>query len=114
MIHSMRGRSAAPAQTAAPWIVFLAGLAAVAGGLTPFLSSSLRLVALVVALAILVPLWGVNGVAAALSGSYALSLATLLILAMARGEMPYGTILAVGPRAAWNRLRMLSESRSSS
>ena len=66
------------------------------------------------ALAILVPLWGVNGVAAALSGSYALSLATLLILAMARGEMPYGTILAVGPRAAWNRLRTLSESRSSS
>jgi O-antigen/teichoic acid export membrane protein len=66
------------------------------------------------ALAILVPLWGVNGVAVALSGSYALSLATLLILAMARGEMPYGTILAVGPRAAWNRLRMLSESRSSS
>jgi O-antigen/teichoic acid export membrane protein len=66
------------------------------------------------ALAILVPLWGVNGVAAALSGSYALSLATLLILAMARGEMPYGAILAVGPRAAWNRLRTLSESRSSS
>jgi O-antigen/teichoic acid export membrane protein len=66
------------------------------------------------ALAILVPLWGVNGVAAALSGSYALSLAALLILAMARGEMPYGTILAVGPRAAWNRLRILSEARSSS
>jgi O-antigen/teichoic acid export membrane protein len=66
------------------------------------------------ALAILVPLWGVNGVAAALSGSYAVSLAALLVLAVAQGEMPYGTILAVGPRAAWNRLRMLSESRSSS
>jgi O-antigen/teichoic acid export membrane protein len=66
------------------------------------------------ALAVLVPIWGVNGVAVALSGSYALSLATLLLLAAARGEMPYGTILAVGPRAAWNRLRMLSESRSSS
>jgi O-antigen/teichoic acid export membrane protein len=45
------------------------------------------------ALAILVPLWGVNGVAAALSGSYAVSLAALLILAVAQGEVPYGTIL---------------------
>lgn len=60
------------------------------------------------------PVAGLLVSAVALSGSYALSLATLLILAMARGEMPYGTILAVGPRAAWNRLRMLSESRSSS
>jgi O-antigen/teichoic acid export membrane protein len=65
------------------------------------------------ALAILVPIWGVNGVAVALSGSYALSLATLLLLAAARGEMPYGTVLST-PRAALNRLRMLSESRSSS
>ena len=65
------------------------------------------------ALAILVPLWGVNGVAVAFSGSYAVSLAALLVLAVARGEMPSGTVLRT-PRAAWNRLRMLSESRSSS
>jgi O-antigen/teichoic acid export membrane protein len=65
-------------------------------------------------LAILVPLWGVNGVAASMSSSYAVSFGVLLALAAARGEMPYGTILAVNPRAAWNRLRMLSESRSSS
>jgi O-antigen/teichoic acid export membrane protein len=62
------------------------------------------------ALAILVPLWGVNGVAASMSGSYAVSLGVLLALAAARGEMPYGTILLT-PRAAWNRLRLFATPR---
>jgi O-antigen/teichoic acid export membrane protein len=69
---------------------------------------------LALALAILVPLWGVNGVAAAVSGSYVVSLAVLLLLAFARGEMADGILLTASIRTAWNRIGITSESRSSS
>lgn len=80
MIQSMRRWSVAPAQTAALRIVFFAGLALTAGGLTPFLSSSLRLVALMAALAIL-PL--------------------LLLLADRRPALAVGLFVAVQPLEAF-------------
>lgn len=66
------------------------------------------------ALGVAVPLWGVNGVAVSMSSSYAVSFGVLLALAAAHGEARLPAALVVSPRAAWHRLRMLSESRSSS
>jgi O-antigen/teichoic acid export membrane protein len=63
------------------------------------------------ALAILVPLWGLNGVAAALSGSYAVSLGVLLALAAAHSELRLPAALAVSPRAAWRWLRLFATPR---
>jgi O-antigen/teichoic acid export membrane protein len=63
------------------------------------------------ALAVAVPLWGVNGVALSLSTSYVVSFSVLLALAAAHGEAPVPPKLAVSPRAAWHRLRLLATPR---
>ena len=63
------------------------------------------------ALGALVPLWGVNGAAVALSSSYAVSLGALLFIAARHGEAHLPVFLSSPPRAAWNRLRLLSVSR---
>jgi O-antigen/teichoic acid export membrane protein len=63
-------------------------------------------------LGVLVPVWGVNGAAAALSGSYVVSLGALLLLAVRRGEARLPIYLSSPPRAAWDRLRLFSASRS--
>lgn len=68
---------------------------------------------LVPALAVLVPLLGVRGVAYALSSSYAVSLGVLLIVASSHGELRLQSVLRGSPRAAFNRLR-LSISRQAS
>lgn len=58
------------------------------------------------ALAMLAPLWGVNGVALSLSTSYVVSFGLLLVIAIAHGEVPVPTKLVVSPRAACERLRL--------
>ncbi len=61
---------------------------------------------LIPALAVLVPLVGVRGVAYALSSSYAMSLGVLLIVAASHGELPLQNVLRGSPRAALNWLRL--------
>lgn len=64
------------------------------------------------ALATLAPLWGVNGVALAMSTSYVVSFGVLLALAAAYGELRLPAALAAPPRAAWHRLRLLATART--
>ena len=63
------------------------------------------------ALAVAVPMWGVNGVALSLSTSYVVSFSVLLALAAAHGEVRVPPKMAVSPRAAWHRLRLLATPR---
>ena len=55
--------------------------------LTGTLGELLSLAWVAVALAVLVPLWGINGAAAALASSYVVSLLLLLVLAARHGEL---------------------------
>ncbi len=55
--------------------------------LTGTLGELLSLAWVAVALAVFVPLWGINGAAAALSSSYLVSLLLLLVLAARHGEL---------------------------
>ena len=63
------------------------------------------------ALALAVPLWGVNGVALSLSTSYVVSFSVLLCLAVAHGEVRFPSKVALSPRGAWHRLRLLATPR---
>ena len=68
---------------------------------------------LIPALAVLVPLVGVRGVAYALSSSYAISLGVLLLVASSHGEVRIQSAFRGSPRAVLNRLG-LSISRQAS
>lgn len=63
------------------------------------------------ALAMLVPLWGANGVALALSTSYAVSFGVLLAHAAVLGEMGWHHVFMLPPREASSRRRLLPTPR---
>jgi O-antigen/teichoic acid export membrane protein len=66
---------------------------------------------LVPSLAVLVPFFGMNGVALALAGSYAASLLTLAALAVRYRGLKLSSALAIAPRFAWRCLDLLSVRR---
>jgi O-antigen/teichoic acid export membrane protein len=68
---------------------------------------------LALALGAMVPLWGAQGAAIALSSSYVVSLVALLILAARRGEARLAAVFGGPPLTAWNRLRFLALSKVS-